>query len=99
VTHKYRFVQPFASPLSVLATWRLGVRIFFQPVDDAGNSVFDERHLEIDEQAQSLVGEPEVGQELLPVNRSEEFDGLHLYDYLSSTIRSARNPVSMRTFS
>jgi hypothetical protein len=36
---------------------------------------------------------------LLPVNRSEEFDGLHLYDYLSSTIRSARNPVSMRTFS
>jgi hypothetical protein len=29
VTHKYRAAQPIASPLSVLAAWRLGVRIFF----------------------------------------------------------------------
>jgi hypothetical protein len=33
------------------------VRIFFKPIDDAGDAIFDERHLEVDEQPKSLVGE------------------------------------------
>jgi len=32
-----------------LAALRLGVRIFFEPVHDASNTVFDERHLKVDE--------------------------------------------------
>ena len=58
------------------------MRIFFQPVDDVCNAIFDERHLEVDEQAQTLVGEPQVGQKLLLVNRSENLDGFHFHDHL-----------------
>ncbi len=57
------------------------VRVFFEPIDDAENAVLDERHLEVDEQAKAFVGEPKVCQKLLLVNRGEEFDGLHFYDY------------------
>ena len=58
------------------------MRIFFEPIDDAGDAIFDERHLEVDEQPQSLVGEPEVGEKLLSVNRGEKFDGLHFNNHL-----------------
>jgi hypothetical protein len=58
------------------------VRIFFEPIDDAGNAIFDECHLEVDEQAQSLVGEPEIGQKLLPVNRSEDLDRFYFDNHL-----------------
>jgi hypothetical protein len=36
------------------------VRIFFESVDESRDAVFDERHLEVDEQAAALVSEPEV---------------------------------------
>jgi hypothetical protein len=58
------------------------VRIFIQPVDDARDTVLDESHLEVDEKAEALVGEPEVGQKLLLVNRSEKLDGFHFHDHL-----------------
>jgi hypothetical protein len=60
---------------------RLGVRIVFEAVDDAENAIFDQRHLEVDEQAQSLVGQPEIGQKLLFVDWREEFDGLHFHNH------------------
>jgi hypothetical protein len=54
------------------------VRIIFEPIDDAGDAIFDERHLKINEQAQSFVGEPKISQKRLLVNRSEHFDGFDL---------------------
>jgi hypothetical protein len=38
------------------------VIIFLEPVDDARDAVSDEGHLEVDEQAQALVGKPEIDQ-------------------------------------
>jgi len=58
------------------------VRIFFQSVDDARDAVFDEGHLEVDEQPEALVGEPEIGQKLLLVDRSEKLDGFHFDNHL-----------------
>src|ERR1035438_6195845 len=61
---------------------RVQCRIFFQPVDDAENAVFNQRHLKVDEQAQSLVGQPEIGQKLLSVDWGEKFDRLHFHNHL-----------------
>ena len=43
-----------------LASLRLCVRLFFQPIDDTGYAVLDERSIEIDQQAQSFVGQPQM---------------------------------------
>ena len=69
--------------LRVLAAWRLCVRIVFEPIDNARDTVFDEGHLEVDEQAKALVGEPEIGQELLFVDGSDQLDGFDFYDDLT----------------
>jgi hypothetical protein len=45
-----------------LAAWRLGVRIFFQSIDDAPDAVFDERDVKVDEQTETFVGETKIGQ-------------------------------------
>ncbi len=58
------------------------MRIFFESVDDASDAVLDERHLEVYEQTEALVSEPEIGQKLLLVNRSKKLDGFHFYDHL-----------------
>ncbi len=58
------------------------MRIFFEPVDDARDAVFDEGHLEVDEKAEALVGEPEVSQKLFLVNRGEKSDGFHFHNHL-----------------
>jgi hypothetical protein len=63
-----------------LAAWRLGVSIVFESIDDARDAVFDERHMEIDPQSQTLVGEPEIGQKLLLVDRGERLDGFDFDD-------------------
>jgi hypothetical protein len=41
---------------------------FFESVDDACNAVLDKFHVKVDEQAKSLIGKPQVGQELLFVD-------------------------------
>ena len=56
--------------------------IVFESVDNTRDAVFDERHLEVDEQPQTLVSEAKVRQELFLVNRSEKLDGFHLHDHL-----------------
>jgi len=58
------------------------VIIVFQPVDDSRDAVFIQRHLKVDQQAKSLVGEPEIGQEMLLVDRVEHLDGLDFHDDL-----------------
>jgi hypothetical protein len=74
--------HPYPQPcLSVLATLRLGVRIVFEAVDNTRDAIFDERHLKVDEQAQTLVGEAKIRQQLFLVNWSEKFDGLHFHDH------------------
>jgi len=40
---------------------RLGVIIFFQPVHDSRDAVFNQRYVEVDQQAKPLVGEAEIG--------------------------------------
>lgn len=57
------------------------VRLFFQAINNARDAVFDQRHVKVDEQAQPLVREAEIGQKLLLVNRSENLDGFHFYDH------------------
>jgi hypothetical protein len=34
---------------------------FLQPIDDSRDAVFDEDHVEVDEQAETLVCQPEIG--------------------------------------
>jgi len=43
------------------------VRIFIEPVDDAADAVFDERYVEVDEQAQAFVGQAQVVRSTAPV--------------------------------
>jgi hypothetical protein len=47
------------------------VRIVFESVDNARDAVFDQGHLEVDEQAKTLVGEPEIDQKLFLVDRGK----------------------------
>jgi hypothetical protein len=56
------------------------VIIVLEPVDDTRDAISDERHLEVDEQAQALVGKPEIGQMLLLVDWSDQLDGFD-FDY------------------
>jgi len=65
-----------------LASLRLCVRLFFQSIDDTGYAVLDERSIEVDQQAKPFVGQPQIGQKLLSVNRGENLDRLDLDDYL-----------------
>ena len=76
MTPRYRPCQVLRrSSHRVLATLRLGVRVFFfESGDNPRDAVFDERHLEVDEQPQTLVSEAKVRQELFLVNRSEKLD-------------------------
>jgi len=91
---------PYPQPsLSVLATLRLGVRIIFEAVDNTRDAVFDERHLKVDEQSQSLVGEAKIRQQLFLVTGASNSTDFTSTITLSSTIMSARNPASIRTFS
>jgi hypothetical protein len=41
------------------------VRIFFQAVDDARDTVLDQGNVEVDQQSEALVREPEIRQKLL----------------------------------
>lgn len=50
--------------LQLFAAWRLCAIIFFQHVEDSRDAVFDRCHVEVDEQATALAGEPQVGQKL-----------------------------------
>ena len=58
----------------------LCARLFFQPIDDTGYAVLDERSIEVDQQAKPFVGEAKVGEELLPVHGQVLFDGLQFDD-------------------
>ena len=71
----------------------------FKAIDDARNPIFDEGYVEIAQQAKTFICQPEIRKELFSVNRSENLDGLDLHAHLSSTMRPARNPVSIRTVS
>jgi hypothetical protein len=55
---------------------------FFESVDNARAAVFDQGHLEVDEQAKTLVGEPEIGQKLFLVDRGEQLHGFDFHDHL-----------------
>ena len=57
------------------------MRFFFQSIDDAGDPVLDQDDMEVDWQAKSLAGKPEVRTDLISTIT------------LSSTIRPARKPA------
>ena len=48
--------------------------LIFKPVDDACDSFLDEYDVEVDQQTQALVSQPEIREKLLFVNRSENLD-------------------------
>ena len=50
--------------------------IVFEPIDHAHDAVFDQRHVKVDEQAKTLVGQSEVSEKLLLGDRSNRLDGL-----------------------
>jgi hypothetical protein len=56
------------------------VIIFFQPVHDSRDAVFNRRHVKLDRQAKPHVGEPEIGQKLLLVDREKRLDGFDFHD-------------------
>jgi hypothetical protein len=57
------------------------VRVFVQAVDDTGNTVLDQRRVEVDQQAKTLVGQPQIGQKLFSGNRRQDFDRFDLDDH------------------
>src|SRR5262249_52097070 len=61
--------------------WRLCVRSFFEPVDEAGDAIFYQGNVEIDEQSQAFVSEFQIGEELLLMHRRDALQRLDLYDY------------------
>jgi hypothetical protein len=56
------------------------VRIVFESVDHAGDAVFDQCRVKVDEQAKTLVSQPEIGEKLLLVDRGEHLDGFDFDD-------------------
>src|SRR5579864_845195 len=60
----------------------LGEKSLFQSVGDPCNGVFDPGHIEIDQQAQSFVCQPQIGEKLLLVESRDLRDRLDFYDYL-----------------
>ena len=56
------------------------VIIFFQPVHDSCDAVFNEHDVKVDQQAKPLVGEPKIGQKLLLVDREKQLDGFDFHD-------------------
>jgi hypothetical protein len=50
------------------------VSFVFKPIDDPRDSFLDERDVEVDQQAEALVSQPEIGEELFFVNRGEDLD-------------------------
>ena len=64
------------------AAWRLCVRVFFQPIDNGRDAVFDEGHLEVDGQAKTLAGRPQPSQKLLLVDWGDQLDGFDFDDDL-----------------
>ena len=74
-------VSPEASMI-FLASLRLCERFFFQSVDDSRDAVLDQGCVTVDQQPKALVGEPQVGQELLFVHRGHNLDRLDLHDHL-----------------
>ena len=48
---------------------------FSQPIDNAGDAVLDQSHIEIDEQAKTFVGQSKIGQKLFFVDRGNQVDG------------------------
>jgi hypothetical protein len=61
---------------------RLYERLIRHPVCDSRDAVFDEHDVEIDEHAQTLVGQSQVRQQLFLVYRGESFDRFDLHDDL-----------------
>ena len=55
--------------LVFLASLRLCVRVFLPSLDDTEKAVLDQRRVEVDRQANSLVGQPQIGQKLLFLDR------------------------------
>jgi hypothetical protein len=53
-----------------------------QSVDNTGDAVLDQRHVEIDEQAEAFVGHPEIGQKLLLEDWGYQLDGFDFNDDL-----------------
>ena len=68
--------------LRLFAAWRLCVRIVFKSIHNTRDAIFDQGHLEVDQQAKTLVCQPEIGQKLLLVNRGNHFDGFDFHDDL-----------------
>ena len=58
------------------------MRLFFQSIDDTRYTVLDQRRVEVDQQPKPFVGEPQIGQKLLVVNRGENLDRFNLDDHL-----------------
>jgi len=72
--------------LATLATWR---ESFLQSIDDAGDTVFDQGDVEVDQQSQSLVGQLQISEELLLCTGAMVSTALISTITWSSTNRSA----------
>ena len=64
--------------LVFLASLRLCERLFFQAIDDTGDAVLNQRSIEVDQQTQAFVGQPQIGEKLRFVNRGENLNRLNL---------------------
>src|SRR6266498_1537834 len=56
---------------------------FFQSVNYSRNAIFDQCLAEVNQQSKSQIGDTQIGQNRLLVNRSDSFDRLDLYDHLA----------------
>src|ERR1700704_2808342 len=56
-------------------------RFFGHAIGDALNPVLDQAFAEVDKEAESLIHQPQIGQDLFAVDRIERGDRFHLHDH------------------
>src|ERR1041385_175142 len=70
---------PWDVPLRLCVSARA---LFWQLVGDSGDAVFNQSHVEVDEESKTLVRQTEVGEQLLLVHWGELLDRFHLHQDL-----------------
>ena len=71
-----------------------GARFARKAVYDTLDAVLEMFLPKVQQQSKFAVAQAKLSEELLAMNSGQLFDGLQLYDALSSTRRSARKPSS-----
>ena len=63
-----------------------------QSVHYSDDAIFDERHIEIDQQPKALIRQPKISQQLLLMNRGQRLNRLNLNDHFPAKNQICAKP-------